>query len=88
MRIILHTQKKPLNIVSIIYRGQEAAVLAGTIGAAIIVGVLGLPLTAITWCGPGEPRTYRKTNLVGVPLHKQNFFIIAKVGPTLRTVKV
>ena len=57
--------------------------LAGTIGAAIIVGVLGLPLTAITWCGPGEPRTYRKTNLVGVPLHKQNFFIMENVGSKL-----
>lgn len=63
-----------LNIVSNIYLGHEAAALAGTIGAAIIVGVLGLPLTAIIWCGPGEPSTCGKTNLVSIRLRKENFF--------------
>lgn len=38
--------------------------LAGTIGAAIIVGVLGLPPTAITWCVLGEPMTYQTNNKV------------------------
>ena len=46
-----------------IYLGQEL-VLAGTIGAAIIVGVLGLPPTAITWCVLGEPMTYQTNNKV------------------------
>ena len=39
-----------------VYLGHEA-VEACTMGAAIIVGVLGLPPTAMTWCGPGEPMT-------------------------------
>ena len=52
-----------INIVSNSYLGQDAAALAVTIGAAIIVGVLGLPPTAITWCGPGEPSTYTITKI-------------------------
>jgi len=59
-----YEQETFLNIVRNVYLGQEAAALAGTIGAAIIVGVLGLPLTAITWCGPGEPITFAKAKLV------------------------
>lgn len=60
----LYEQEIFLNIVYNVYLGQEAAALAGTIGAAIIVGVLGLPLTAITWCGPGEPITFAKAKFV------------------------
>ena len=47
-----------------IHLGHEAPALAGTIGAAIIVGVLGLPPTAITWCGAGEPITFGKAKLI------------------------
>ena len=48
VKINKYEQETFINIVSNVYLGQEAAALAGTIGAAIIVGVLGLPLTAIT----------------------------------------
>jgi len=55
-----------LDIISISYNhlGHETAALAGTIGAAIIVGVLGLAPTAITWCGPGEPITFAREKLL------------------------
>ena len=48
------------SLTSITYLVHEAVVFGATIGAAIMVGVLGLPPTVITWCGPGEPITYRK----------------------------
>ena len=64
VKINKYEQETFIKIVSNVYLGQEAAALAGTIGAAIIVGVLGLPLTAITWCGPGEPMTFAKAKLV------------------------
>jgi len=54
-----------LDIILISYNhlGHETAALAGTIGAAIIVGVLGLAPTAMTWCGPGEPITFAREKL-------------------------
>ena len=60
------------SLTRITYLVHEAVVFGATIGAAIMVGVLGLPPTVITWCGPGEPITYRKKkHFIGLSLQLQ-----------------